>query len=193
MFDPKTLDTLATFMLPPRQSVPSNANLFQDFTGGGYFYLDNHDRVVTSTTTHHIYVIAETPSSPGFTLVHDYDLTSVLSSGENLTSALPDSHGLLWFVTKSDGVVGTLDFATGTIHKVQLGNGTAVEIENSFATDMNGGVYMPPTESCTGSAPAATGCPRSSGRSPIPTAASTSRARSTTAPVPLPRSCPVAT
>jgi hypothetical protein len=142
MFDPKTLDTLATFMLPPRQSVPSNANLFQDFTGGGYFYLDNQDRVVTSTTTHHIYVIAETPSSPGFTLVHDYDLTSVLSSGENLTSALPDSHGLLWFVTKSDGVVGTLDFATGTIHKVQLGNGTAVEIENSFATDMNGGVYI---------------------------------------------------
>ena len=59
MFDPNTLATLATFSLPPRQSVPSN--LFQDYTGGGYFYLDNHDEVVTSTTTHHIYVIAETP------------------------------------------------------------------------------------------------------------------------------------
>jgi hypothetical protein len=140
MFDPNTLDTLATFSLPPRQSVPSN--IFQDFTGGGYFYLDNQDRVVASTTTHHIEVIAETPGSPGFTLVHDYDLSGVISSGENLTSALPDSHGLLWFVTKGDGVVGTLNFATGAIHKLQLGSGSTVEIENSFATDMQGGVYI---------------------------------------------------
>ena len=64
MFDPNTLDTLATFTLPPRQSLPTN--LFQDFTGGGYFYLDNHDRVVTSTTTHHILVIAETGGGAGF-------------------------------------------------------------------------------------------------------------------------------
>jgi hypothetical protein len=140
MFDPKTLDTLATFMLPPRQSVPSN--VFQDFTGGGYFYLDNQDRVVASTTTHHIYVIAETAGSPGFTLVHDYDLSGVLSSSENITSALPDSNGLLWFVTKSDGVVGTVNLSTGKIHTDKLGNGTAIEIENSFATDQNGGVYI---------------------------------------------------
>jgi len=37
MFDPNTLATLATFSLPPRQTVPSN--LFQDYTGGGYFEL----------------------------------------------------------------------------------------------------------------------------------------------------------
>ena len=140
MFDPNTLDTLATFSLPPRQGVPSNP--FQDFTGGGYFYLDNQDRVVTSTTTHHVLVIAETPGAPGFQLVHDYDLTSVLSSGENITSALPDSGGLLWVVTKTDAVVLTLNFATGKIQKLQLGQGTQVEIENSFATDQNGGVYI---------------------------------------------------
>jgi hypothetical protein len=140
MFDPNTLDTLATFMLPVRQSVPSN--IFQDFTGGGYFYLDSQDRVVTSTTTHHIYVIAETPGSPGFTLVHDYSLTGVLSTSENITSALPDSSGLLWFVTRTDGVVGTLNLVTGTIHTVQLGSGANGEIENSFATDQQGGVYI---------------------------------------------------
>ena len=140
MFDPNTLDTLATFMLPTRQSVPSN--IFQDFTGGGYFYLDSQDRVVTSTTTHHIYVIAETPGSPGFTLVHDYSLTGVLSSSENITSALPDSSGLLWFVARSDGVVGTLNLSTGTIHTVHLGSGSSGEIENSFATDQQGGVYI---------------------------------------------------
>jgi hypothetical protein len=140
MFDPNTLATLATFMLPPRQSVPSD--IFQDFTGGGYFYLDNQDRVVTTTTTHHVYVIAETPGAPGFTLVHDYSLTSVLSSSENLTSALPDSNGLLWFVTRTDGIVGTLNLSTGTIRTVRLGIGSNGEIENSFATDQNGGVYI---------------------------------------------------
>ena len=62
MFDPHTLATLAMFMLPPRQSVPNN--IFQDFTGGGYFYLDNQDRVVASTTTRHIYVIAENTRLP---------------------------------------------------------------------------------------------------------------------------------
>jgi hypothetical protein len=140
MFDPKTLETLATFMLPPRQDVPSN--IFQDFTGGGYFYLDNQDQVVAATTTKHIYVIAETPGSAGFTLVHDYDLTSVLNSSEKITSALPDSHGLLWFVARNDGVVGTLNLPTGKLSAIHLGSGTTGEIENSFATDQNGGVYI---------------------------------------------------
>src|SRR5205085_12624423 len=49
MFDPNTLATLATFNLPLRQNLPSN--IFQDFTGGGYFYLDKRDEVVASTTT----------------------------------------------------------------------------------------------------------------------------------------------
>jgi hypothetical protein len=135
MFDPNSLATLATFNLPPRQSVPSNA--FQDYTGGGYFYLDNHDRIVTATTTRHIYVIAET-SGPGFQLVRDYDLSHVLTSSESITSALPDSHGLLWIVAKTDGVVATLNLRTGAIHSVRLGD----EIENSFATDARGGVYI---------------------------------------------------
>jgi hypothetical protein len=140
MFDARTLDTLATFALPPRQSIPSN--LFQDFTGGGYFYLDSQDRVVTSTTTHHILVITETPGGNGFVQTADYDLSGVLTSSENITSALPDSHGLLWFVTKTDGVVGTLNLATHQIHTMRLGNGAVGEIENSFATDQRGGVYI---------------------------------------------------
>jgi hypothetical protein len=142
MFDPNTLATIATFALPPRQSVPDPSTVFQDFTGGGYFYLDGQNRVVTSTTTRHIYVIAETPDGSGFTQVGDYDLSGVLDSSEKITSALPDSHGLLWFVTKTDGVVGTLNFATGAIHVIRLGHGADGEIENSFAGDMRGGVYI---------------------------------------------------
>jgi hypothetical protein len=79
MFDPHTLATLATFVLPPRQSLPSDpTSVFQDFTGGGYFYLDAEDRVVTSTTTRHILVIADTGN--GFTQVADHDLRGVLTS-----------------------------------------------------------------------------------------------------------------
>jgi hypothetical protein len=140
MFDPTTLATLATFSLPLRQGLPSN--FFQDFTGGGYFYLDNQDRVIAGTTTRHIYVIAEDPSAPAFTLAHDYDLSTVLTSSEKITSALPDSHGLLWFVARSDGVVGTVNLASGRMNAVRLGSGAVGEIENSFATDLRGGVYI---------------------------------------------------
>jgi hypothetical protein len=142
MFNPATLATLATYPLPPRSAVDLGSNIFQDFTGGGYFYLDNHDRVVTSTTTRHIYVIAERAGAPGFIRVRDYDLSRVLTPSEKITSALPDEHGLLWFVARRDGVVGTLDFASGSIHAIRLGHGAVGEIENSFATDEQGGVYI---------------------------------------------------
>jgi hypothetical protein len=144
MFDPNTLETLASYQLPYRNvgNVLLYPNVFQDYTGGGYFYLDNRDRIVAGTTTRHIYVVAETTGSPGFTLLHDYDLTTVLNSTEQLTSSLPDSHGLLWFVARKDGVVGTLNFKTGKVHAIHLGVGTDGEIENSFATDQSGGVYI---------------------------------------------------
>jgi hypothetical protein len=138
MLDPTTLATLATFSLPLRQSLPSDP--FQDFTGGGYFYLDDRDQVVTSTTTRHILVIGETAS--GFAQVADHDLSGVLSASEQITSALPDSHGLLWFVARTDGVVGTLNLSTGAIHVKRLGHGSVGEIENSFAADQHGGVYI---------------------------------------------------
>jgi hypothetical protein len=141
MLDPNTLATLATFGLPPRQSLPNPATIYQDFTGGGYFYLDSHDRVVTSTTTHHIFVIAETAGG-GFEKVGDYDLTGVVSSSENITSALPDWRGLVWFVARTDGVVGTLNLATGAVRVIRLGSGSNGEIENSFAADQHGGVYI---------------------------------------------------
>jgi hypothetical protein len=38
LFDAQTLEELASMDLPPR---PPNPNPFQDFAGGGYFYLDN--------------------------------------------------------------------------------------------------------------------------------------------------------
>jgi hypothetical protein len=138
MFDPATLDVLAEFELPPRAPAPPGSNLFQDFTGGGYFYLDNRDRVVTATTTRHIYVIAERAGAPGFRLVRDYDLNGKLASDDKVNSALPDWSGRLWFVTRS-GKVGTVDRRSGRVSVRRLrGEG----IQNSFAVDERGGVYV---------------------------------------------------
>ena len=50
MFDPQTLELLTAFPLPPRIPSPAGGgNPFTDFSGGGYFYLDNQDRVVIPT------------------------------------------------------------------------------------------------------------------------------------------------
>ena len=109
MFAPKTLDVLAEFALPPRQPLTPGTSLFQDFSGGAYFFMDQKDRIWSATTTRHILLIAERGATPGFTLKRDYDLSTVLREDERITSALPDSTGRIWFVSKRNGVVGTLD------------------------------------------------------------------------------------
>jgi hypothetical protein len=112
MFDPRTLDRLATFPLPARDAgtVPS---IFTSFAGGGYFYLDNRDRAVIPTTSRHILVVSEAPG-PSFVQDGDYDLTSAVPLGDAIISALPDWSGRLWFAS-TKGVVGTLDMASGAV------------------------------------------------------------------------------
>ncbi|MCU1281052.1 MAG: hypothetical protein JWM53_4598, partial [bacterium] len=134
LLDPKTLDTLAEQSLPPRDPR-TLANIFTNFAGGGYFFLDHQDRAVVPTTTRHVLVYAETPA-PGFTLARDIDLTSVVPDGDAIISALPDWSGRLWFAT-TQGVVGYVDEA-GTIVSKALGE----PIGNSFAVDEEGGVYI---------------------------------------------------
>ena len=134
LMDPHTLDTLATMNLPPR--MPGGGNPLTDFAGGGYFYLDNHDRAVVPTTSRHVYVV-KVNSTPGFTLERDYDLTGAVPSSDKIISALPDWSGRLWFAT-TGGRVGTIDGTTGAVHAKSLGE----EIENSFAVDNGGGVYV---------------------------------------------------
>src|SRR3954449_4730952 len=137
MFDPKTLDVLASFALPPRQLQTSgNPNPFTNFSGGGYFYLDNQNRVVISTTTRHVWVIGET-SGPGFALQRDYDVSGAVPPTDAIISALPDWSGRIWFASVA-GVVGTIDPASGAVKSVNLPD----ENGNSFAVDETGGVYV---------------------------------------------------
>ncbi len=136
VIDPRTLDILATYEMPggPNQPGPG---AFQNFTGGGYFFLDRHDRIWSSTKTSHLLVLAQRDGGRRLVKVADYDLTSVLRPEERVTSALPDFHGHIWFVSKQGGVVGVLNPRTHRIRSLRLGE----EIENSFAVGRNG-VYI---------------------------------------------------
>jgi hypothetical protein len=136
MLDPRTLDTLTSMALPPRQPDPGG-RIFNDFAGGGYFYLDNKDRAVVLTNNKHLYVIRET-AGPGFAIDRSYDLSSAMAPTDKGFSALPDWSGRLWFVT-SQGVVGTIAPSSGTVRSMKL---AGEDIQNSFSVDEQGGVYI---------------------------------------------------
>ena len=57
--DPQTLESLAEFALPRRPARMGNP--FQNFSGGGYFYLDNLDRAVVPTFDGHVVTIRSAP------------------------------------------------------------------------------------------------------------------------------------
>jgi hypothetical protein len=134
VMDPQTLDTISELALPPR--IPSSASIFNDFAGGGYFYLDHLDRAVIPTTTRHVYVVA-IGDPPAPVVEADYDLGPAVPAGDRVISALPDWSGRLWFAS-TNGVVGMVDPGTGAITAMDTGE----PIANSFAVDDDGGVYI---------------------------------------------------
>ena len=141
LVDPDTLDVIDSFPLPrPATTVGVPSNPFQNFGGGAYFYVDNRDRAVIGTADGHFLVI----KADGDTLrqVEDYDISSHLRDGEVLNSGLPGTDGLLWFVTKKNGAVGTLDPDTGAVHIVRLGDGAEGQIENSIAVGAHSEAYI---------------------------------------------------
>jgi hypothetical protein len=136
LLDPHSLQTLAAMPMPVRNVSPGS-NPFTDFSGGGYFYLDQHDRAVVPTNDRHVLVVSIT-GGPGFQVDADYDLSGAFPQGEGIVSVLPDWSGQLWFVTRQ-GLVGTIDRGSGAVRTRRLsGEG----ISNSFAVDETGGVYI---------------------------------------------------
>jgi hypothetical protein len=137
IIDPDTLATISSFELP-QAADPPGTQTYQNFTGGGYFFLDPQNRVWVATKTDHIFVVGEGADGNTLTLERDYDVTSVLDTAtERISSALPDFNGLLWFVSKKAGKIGTLDTDTGAVNVLV----TNEEIENSFAVGKDG-VYI---------------------------------------------------
>jgi hypothetical protein len=133
LINPTTLATIASYDLPSRPSLAGFS--FQNFSGGGYFYLDNADRAVVPTFTGHIFTIKVDGNK--LTKVRDVDISAV-TQGSGIQSALPDWDNRLWFVTVS-GKVGFVTTA-GAVHSLSLPTGET--IANSFAMDESGGVFV---------------------------------------------------
>lgn len=141
MFDPVTLDEIASVILPNRPAPLNGIPTLKDTSGGVYFYIDNENRVVNVAPNNH--VLRFTIEEDGFALEADFDVAAHLNTAypagdsprQRLVSALPDWDGLIWFVTRYDGVVGTLNPETGAVQTLQLGDGLENSIQNSFAID----------------------------------------------------------
>ncbi len=137
IIDPETLATIDEYQLP-NAPTPEGTPEYQNFAGGGYFYRDNQDRIWVPTKTDHLFVLGQSDDGQTLELRRDYDLTPVLDTEtERITSALPDYDGLIWFVTKANGKVATLNRKTGEIKVKTLGE----DIQNSFAI-ADDGVYI---------------------------------------------------
>jgi len=141
LVEPETLDVIDSYDLPrPAAGSQAQGNPFKNFSGGAYFYVDDHDRSVIGTADGHFLVIATVGDE--LRLVRDIDLSHKLREGEVLNSGLPGSDGLLWFVTKKNGGVGTLDLRTGRSRIVRLGDGAEGQIQNSIAVGSHREAYV---------------------------------------------------
>jgi hypothetical protein len=139
LLDPVTLNVLAKTDLPPRTNSGGVS-----FAGGGYFYLDNLNRVVCVTANQQIQIYGVQNNQ--FVLAQSYDLSAEINDPSDiLNSVLPDSAGNLWFITKQ-GDVGYVNPADGTIHVANVRNVPGANPNEtdtkSFATDESGGVYV---------------------------------------------------
>src|SRR4051794_9332421 len=136
LLDQHTLALLAERTLP-QAPPPAGTPEFQNFSGGGYFFLDGHDRVWSATKTNHLMVFKATRNGHAFRRLRDYDLTPYVRGKQRIPSALPDFRGRIWFVTKAAGKVGVLNPRTRAVHVKRTGE----EIENSFTIGRTG-VYV---------------------------------------------------
>ena len=131
VIDPDTLEILAAYDMPDAPALP-DTKPYQDFAGGGYFFLDSNDRIWSATKTGHLVVLRVSRDGREITKIRDYELSS-----ERISSALPDFKGRIWFVTKQRGEVGILNPRTRRIRSIRLDE----EIQNSFAVDRDA-VYV---------------------------------------------------
>jgi hypothetical protein len=122
--------------------LPAGTDL--SISGAGYFYVDHKDNIILPTTNKHIYKLSIAGNPSKFTLLTDYDLTS-LSDPCHIVSVLPDWKGRLWFITE-EGFVGIVN-DDGTFNVMSLTHHDGeIEIQekigNSFAVDETGLVFI---------------------------------------------------
>lgn len=142
LMDPDTLEILAETRLPQRASTREFFRTFDfdlianDTSGGAYCHLLDGDRpiICNSDNVIQIYRVDETDGKCAWVIEKEYDIKPYLPSGSNITDAVPDHEGNIWFVTRP-GEVGVIEKETEEVHITKLKD---EEIQNSFAVAADG-------------------------------------------------------
>ena len=144
LMDPRTLEELASYDLPPRPwSFPLQGVLPWEYIGAGmYFYLDQQDRAVVPSTDNAISVI-RVPGGGAegeFELVRRYDLAEHVvpmkwPRRDSVAWVLPDWDGSCYWYATTAGMVGTVNRESGAVASMRL---EGEVIENSFAVGPDG-------------------------------------------------------
>ncbi|WP_322937246.1 hypothetical protein [Nocardioides bizhenqiangii] len=161
VIDPVTLNVVDELRISARD-LASGANPLTDICGGTYFFLDPHDHAFATTTDSGIAEV-EVAADGTLTRVRDWPMASYLSEDDCLVATGVDWSGRLWWFSQQ-GVVGTLDRASGQVHTVALPAGEG--IFNSISSDETGGMYLVTTHATYRLDAAATGAPEVSWRIP---------------------------
>lgn len=155
VIDPVTLAAVDELQVSQRD-LTSGANPLTDICGGTYFFLDPADHAFATTTDGGIAEVAVADDG-SLTRVRDWSMTSSLADGDCLVATGVDWSGRLWWFSQQ-GVVGTLDRATGEIRSLHLPAGEG--IFNSVSSDETGGVYAVTTHAMYRFDAAADGTPQ---------------------------------
>ena len=140
MIDPDTLATKTEMPLPPRSGGGTGSGVFNDFSGGGYFYLDHRSRAVIPTNSRQIWVVDArvVEGDWAFEVDRVYNIAPAMEPNEAIVAVMPDWKGRYWFVT-TRGLVGFATRKAGAVKTFRLEDES---IANSFAVDRSGGVYV---------------------------------------------------
>lgn len=137
VIDPVTLNVIDEERISARD-VTTGANPLTDICGGTYFFLDPNDHAFATTTDLGIAEV-EVGATGRLERLRDWSMASYLPDGDCLVATGVDWSGRLWWFSQQ-GVVGTLDRATGAVQTVQLPAGEG--IFNSISADETGGMYL---------------------------------------------------
>ncbi len=137
LLDSATLEPLASREISSR---PLRPDVLTNFSGGGYAVLDRAGRLVIPSAEGTVDLF-RTDFSPGRESIDQtgsIDVSSGLAGEETITSVLPESDRVWWYVG-SAGTVGTIDPDSGRVRALHT---SGADIENSFALAPGGGVFV---------------------------------------------------
>ncbi|TYL49705.1 hypothetical protein FXB39_12060 [Nocardioides sp. BGMRC 2183] len=137
VIDPDTLKAIDELQLSSRDLL-SGKNPLTDICGGTYFFLDQRDRAYATTVAGGIAEV-KVADDGALSKGRSWDLTRHMPEDDCLVATTVDWSGRLWWFTQQ-GVVGTLDRATGKVrtHRLPAGEG----VFNSVSGDETDGIYV---------------------------------------------------